>query len=70
MESVQGWAAEAPNYAPGSDFTPAAAHFTQLVWKGSSQMGCGMADCGGTRVVVCHFNAPGEAGIPALIRGI
>lgn len=60
VESVQGWANEAPLYPPGGDWTPAAGHFTQLVWKGTSQVGCGMANCAGSNFVVCNYNSPGN----------
>ncbi|KAK2077641.1 hypothetical protein QBZ16_004487 [Prototheca wickerhamii] len=58
------------NYnAPG--WQPSAGHFTQLVWKSTTQMGCGVAQCPGSswyggpiaspwHFVVCDFNPPGN----------
>lgn len=37
-------------------------HFTQLVWKSTSRMGCGWARCDnlGQYVVVCSYETPGN----------
>ena len=35
-------------------------HFTQLVWKGSTQIGCGVASCGGQNFWVCRYSPPGN----------
>ncbi|CDR97231.1 SCP-like extracellular protein family protein, putative [Babesia bigemina] len=35
--------------------------FTQLVWKSSQEVGCGVACCDGRQVVlICRFNPPGN----------
>ena len=57
------------------DFTnpgpnPNALHFTQLVWKGSMQVGCGTADCTGysgllPAFVVCQYAPAGNVGMSA-----
>ncbi|TFG89071.1 MAG: hypothetical protein E4H18_00935 [Hyphomicrobiales bacterium] len=36
------------------------AHFTQLVWKSSTQLGCGVALCGGRNFWVCRYSPPGN----------
>ncbi len=62
-QSVAGWAGEVVHWTPGSnDFNYNAGHFTALVWKGTTAVGCGMASCGPVsgQFVVCHFNPPGE----------
>lgn len=35
-------------------------HFTQLVWKGTREVGCGMAREGNREVWVCNYNPPGN----------
>lgn len=34
--------------------------FTQLVWKGTTSVGCGTACCGGQPHFVCRFYPPGN----------
>ncbi|MBI1383610.1 MAG: DUF4189 domain-containing protein [Rhizobiales bacterium] len=36
------------------------AHFTQLVWRASTQLGCGVANCGGRTYWVCRYSPPGN----------
>lgn len=57
--AVGPWASEAGNWPGGNDFVFAAGHFTQLVWKSTTAVGCGSASCPGGNLIVCHFNAPG-----------
>jgi pathogenesis-related protein 1 len=35
-------------------------HFTQLVWKNSTQLGCAVANCSGQRFWVCRYAPPGN----------
>jgi uncharacterized protein YkwD len=38
-------------------------HFTQMVWKGTTEIGCGMAQCSSGKwpyVWVCQYNPPGN----------
>ena len=35
-------------------------HFTQVVWKGTSAVGCGMAQCKGMDVWVCNYDPAGN----------
>ncbi|XP_044250932.2 uncharacterized protein [Drosophila takahashii] len=35
-------------------------HFTQVVWKGSTELGVGFAKRGKTIIVVCNYNPPGN----------
>lgn len=59
-EAVDLWYGEgvAYNYsAPG--FGPAG-HFTQVMWRGSQQLGCGGAICHGQVLWVCRYSPPGN----------
>jgi|UPI00037F52AC hypothetical protein len=35
-------------------------HYTQVVWKTSRKVGCGMATCGRSEVWVCNYDPPGN----------
>lgn len=35
-------------------------HFTQVVWRGSKQVGCGAASCSGMNYWVCRYSPPGN----------
>jgi hypothetical protein len=35
-------------------------HFTQLVWVGTTQMGCGMSQCNGMDLWVCNYDPAGN----------
>ncbi|MEM6294923.1 MAG: CAP domain-containing protein [Myxococcota bacterium] len=35
-------------------------HYTQVVWKTSRAVGCGVASCGSARVWVCNYDPPGN----------
>lgn len=41
-------------------FSMATGHFTQLVWVGTTSMGCGVTQCGGLDVWVCNYDPPGN----------
>ena len=61
---VQLWYSEEPDYdynKPG--FSPTTGHFTQVVWKGSTEIGCGFktgCTTGWANVWVCQYNPPGN----------
>ncbi|WVQ79292.1 hypothetical protein IAT38_001389 [Cryptococcus sp. DSM 104549] len=66
-DGFNSWANEAPDY---SSSNPVASHFTQVVWKGTDQIGCATATCAdGTLFknigsdslyVVCEYYPPGN----------
>jgi uncharacterized protein YkwD len=59
-EAVQLWYEEISQYnyaAPG--FGPAG-HFTQVIWRGSRQLGCGKAICQGEVYWVCRYSPAGN----------
>ncbi|MEM7017527.1 MAG: ricin-type beta-trefoil lectin domain protein [Pseudomonadota bacterium] len=35
-------------------------HYTQIVWRSTTELGCGMASCGGISVLVCSYSPPGN----------
>jgi uncharacterized protein YkwD len=60
-EAVDLWYGEKGEYnysAPG--FGAATGHFTQLIWRGSRQLGCGEATCQGQVFWVCRYSPPGN----------
>jgi len=65
--AVDAWYREVDKYdfsKPG--FVHGIGHFTQMVWKNTKQVGCGVAQCyfGAFRIWVCHYapqgNWPGQ----------
>ncbi len=46
---------------PSPNILLCCAPLVQLVWEGTTQVGCGLADCGDQGIkVVCSYNSPGE----------
>ncbi|TVY86734.1 Repressed by EFG1 protein, partial [Lachnellula willkommii] len=64
--SVDAWGLERGKYnwkSPG--FSEATGHFTQLVWRNTTSVGCGRTSCGGKNgtpgwYVVCEYYPPGN----------
>jgi uncharacterized protein YkwD len=64
--AIRTWYDEAKSYFyrfPG--FSMKTGHFTQLVWKSTTQLGCGYAACNGKNstpgiFLVCEYNQPGN----------
>jgi glioma pathogenesis-related protein 2 len=58
------WYGESARYRYGSGFSQATGHFTQLVWKGSVRLGCGMARAADGAMdsvyIVCSYDPPGN----------
>jgi uncharacterized protein YkwD len=55
------WHAELRDYdfrAPG--FSVQTGHFTQLVWRDTARLGCGVSRCGGGELWVCNYDPPGN----------
>ncbi len=61
-QGVNEWAGESIHWSPGSnDWNPMAGHFSQIVWKSTTHVGCGWADCAGKGPFeVCHYLPNGE----------
>lgn len=61
--AVDDWAAERKNYAfaPAYVHSDVWGHYTQVVWRNSTELGCGMAFCdNGTNVIVCRYRPAGN----------
>ena len=35
-------------------------HYTQMIWKNSTQIGCAKIECGGQIIIICNYNPPGN----------
>ncbi len=58
---VKGWYSEVKLYkfgAPG--FSMRTGHFTQVVWKGTTELGCGVAQCANAELWVCNYGPAGN----------
>jgi uncharacterized protein YkwD len=62
--AIDSWYNESKRYRYGSGFSAATGHFTQLVWKGSVRLGCGMARVADGSMnsvyIVCSYDPPGN----------
>lgn len=45
---------------PDGGFSMKTGHFTQVVWRGTSQVGCGHSVCNGMDIWVCEYDPPGN----------
>ncbi|KAE9375367.1 PR-1-like protein, partial [Stipitochalara longipes BDJ] len=60
-DGIDCWGLERVNYNwnnPG--FSESTGHFTQIVWKTSTQVGCSRTLCSPGWWVVCHYSPPGN----------
>ena len=54
------------NFVPGTSGDSSTDHYTQMVWKASTEVGCGFASgpggpgMGGTDILVCQYTPPGN----------
>lgn len=68
------WYDEVAKYRfPDGGFGMDTGHFTQLVWRSTTQVGCGMSQCKGMDIWVCNYdpagNVEGEYGSNVLAKG-
>ena len=58
------WYSEIKDYTFGREPGPGTGHFTQVVWKGSRELGVGVAlGEGGKVVVVANYSPAGNNGL-------
>lgn len=70
MKAIQAWYDESKLYSyqrPG--FSKETGHFSQLVWKGTTKLGCALVACDGKNgtpgsFLVCEYNPPGNVVAP------
>lgn len=56
------WVAEERQWPPGGTpgFSSATGHFSAVVWKSTTQVGCATRSCSGRNFVTCSYNPPGN----------
>jgi hypothetical protein len=58
---VKMWYDEISRYRfPGGGFSAKTGHFTQVVWRGTSRIGCGRSQCKGMDIFVCEYDPAGN----------
>lgn len=58
---VNDWASEEANYnLERNRCRGVCGHYTQIVWKETTRIGCAMASCGAAEVWVCNYDPPGN----------
>jgi pathogenesis-related protein 1 len=62
LDAMAMWAGEASNYTynPVYAWDTETGHFTQLVWRATTEIGCGMASCSQSVVIACRYSPPGN----------
>ena len=63
VDAVRAWESEKSVYhgeaLTSSNWYPSG-HYTQMVWKNTSKIGCAKAECRGNVIVVCNYDPPGN----------
>jgi uncharacterized protein YkwD len=55
------WYDEVARYRfPDGGFSMATGHFTQVVWRGTTHVGCGRSRCKDLDIWVCEYDPPGN----------
>jgi uncharacterized protein YkwD len=59
--TVDYWYSEIKDYKfPNGGFSETTGHFTQVVWKGTTSVGCGHSQCNGNDIWVCEYDPAGN----------
>lgn len=59
-DATNSWYSEEPQHDYNGDWQPSSGHFSQLVWKGSNEIGFGTARNGDMIVGVALYNPAGN----------
>ncbi|MCA1991366.1 MAG: CAP domain-containing protein, partial [Coleofasciculus sp. S288] len=66
-QMVDDWGSEKDSFIPDSTFPDTCrggwqncAHYTQLIWRSTKEVGCGLARKEDTNYLVCQYNPPGN----------
>lgn len=60
-EVVESWASEAGDYHYRSNSCAATCgHYTQIIWRETREIGCGVAEARGRQIWVCEYDPPGN----------
>jgi pathogenesis-related protein 1 len=63
VDAAKAWESEKKDYAGGvlteANWAPSG-HYTQMVWRETTQLGCGQAICRNTLLVACNYNPAGN----------
>ena len=63
VDAAKGWESERKDYRGGvltqTNWHPAG-HYTQMVWRETTVLGCGEAACNKTLIVACNYDPPGN----------
>ena len=63
VDAAKAWETERKDYAGGvlteANWRPAS-HYTQMVWRDTTSLGCGQATCSQSVIVVCNYAPPGN----------
>jgi uncharacterized protein YkwD len=64
IKMVESWAVEKENWHGGvltEENAPLVGHYTQMVWKDTKQVGCGVASASVNDYLVCHYSPVGNS---------
>ena len=62
-DAIDSWGAEKKDYNYNKNKCKSGAmcgHYTQIVWKNTTKVGCAQIECGGMITWVCNYDPPGN----------